>query len=162
VLISENQNYHNRYRLHDSETGSEFTDLLEVHTLEIPKLPQNADGTVLWQWLKFLGAKKQEELTMLAEKNPDVKKAVGRLMELSADEQTRLLAESREKLHWDIESMKEDAEETGMAKGMARGMEKGRNEERLSIARKALAQNMPLESIVMLTGLSLEEIRTLH
>ena len=34
-----------------------------------------------------------------AEKDPQLKKAVSRLVALSEDEQTRLLAESREKRH---------------------------------------------------------------
>ncbi|MCL2876301.1 MAG: Rpn family recombination-promoting nuclease/putative transposase [Betaproteobacteria bacterium] len=33
--IPENNCYHNRYRLHDPRTGSEFTDLVEVNTLEL-------------------------------------------------------------------------------------------------------------------------------
>ncbi|MDR3056366.1 MAG: Rpn family recombination-promoting nuclease/putative transposase [Zoogloeaceae bacterium] len=153
-LIGENWYYHNQYRLHDPKTGSVFTDLLEVHILELPKLPKSEDGSVLWDWLKFLDARKEEDLVMLAEKNTEVKKAVGKLMELSADEQTRLLAESREKMQWDINSIKHGAREEGR--------EEGRMEERLVFARKALAQNIPLETIVTLTGLSPDEIRTLH
>ncbi|MDR1463574.1 MAG: Rpn family recombination-promoting nuclease/putative transposase, partial [Azoarcus sp.] len=73
VLVSENRNYHNRYQLHDPGTGSCFTDLLEVDTLELPKLPRDRDGTGLWDWLKFLDARSEEELNMLADKNPRVK-----------------------------------------------------------------------------------------
>jgi predicted transposase/invertase (TIGR01784 family) len=100
-LITENRDYHNCYRLYDPKTGSEFTDLLEVNVLELPKLPQD-DGSGLWDWLKFLNAKTEEELTMLAQKNPQVGKAVAKLMVLSEDERLRLIAESRDKLHRDI------------------------------------------------------------
>jgi thymidylate synthase len=48
-----------------------------------------------------LSAKDKEEFVMLAERNPQVKNAVVRLMELSADEQTRLLYDSRKKMEWD-------------------------------------------------------------
>ena len=44
ALVHENRSYHNRYRLFDPRTGSEFTDLLEVNALEMPKLPQDGDG----------------------------------------------------------------------------------------------------------------------
>ena len=150
VLISENQHYHNCYTLYDPHTDSEFTNLLEVNTLELPKLPENADGTVLWDWLKFLDARNEEELTMLADKNLEVKKAVGKLMELSSDEQTRLLAESREKLRRDIDARERGAKESGW------------NEAQRAIARNALNHNMSLEDIAAITGLPLEEIRTLH
>ncbi|NLC43328.1 MAG: hypothetical protein GX783_03490 [Clostridiales bacterium] len=36
-LIPENEQYHNRYQLYDSKTGSRFTDLLEVDALEYEK-----------------------------------------------------------------------------------------------------------------------------
>jgi predicted transposase/invertase (TIGR01784 family) len=90
TLIPENTYYHNRYRLHDAQSGSEFTDLLEINTLELPKLPQD-DGTPLWDWMGFLKAESKEELDMLAEKNPEVKKAVAKLMTLSEDERARML-----------------------------------------------------------------------
>jgi predicted transposase/invertase (TIGR01784 family) len=78
VFVPENNVYHNRYTLHDAKTGSEFTDLIEVDTLELAKLPPLEDGTKLWQWLKILSAENKEELDMIAEKSPQVKKAVVR------------------------------------------------------------------------------------
>ncbi|MCL2162039.1 MAG: Rpn family recombination-promoting nuclease/putative transposase [Betaproteobacteria bacterium] len=153
VQIPENGCYHNRYRLHDPKTGSAFTDLMEVNALELPKLPHNTDGTALWSWLKFLAARKDEELKMLAEKNPRIDKAVGRLKELSEDERTRLLAESREKWEWDHAARMQAAEE--------KGLEKGREEGLLAVAHAALRRNLPVEEIMALTGLSREKIQSL-
>jgi predicted transposase/invertase (TIGR01784 family) len=154
VQIPENQDYRNRYRLHDRKTGSEFTDLLEVNTLELPKLPPEGDGTALWDWLEFLKANQEEELMRLAEKNPQLGKAVSRLVELSEDEQTRLLAESREKLQRDIVAREHAAEE--------KGREEGREEAQFAIARKALGEGLPLETVMAITGLSQSEILQLH
>jgi len=149
VQIPENGCYHNRYRLHDPKTGSEFTDLVEVNTLELPKIPHNTDGTALWDWLKFLAAREEEELKMLTEKNPQIGKAVARLQELSEDERTRLLAESREKWEWDMQAIRE------------KGFEDGREEGLLSVAQTALKKNLPIEEIMALTGLSREKIQSL-
>ncbi|MDR3350008.1 MAG: Rpn family recombination-promoting nuclease/putative transposase, partial [Acidaminococcales bacterium] len=74
-LIKENRKYHNRYRLYDKESGSEFTDILEVNTLELPKVPKRDDRTELFDWLLFLKSEGGEELEMLAKKNPQIKKA---------------------------------------------------------------------------------------
>ena len=52
-LITENDKYHNVYRLYDKDTCSEFTDVLEINTLELSKLPQNEDKSELWNWLAF-------------------------------------------------------------------------------------------------------------
>jgi predicted transposase/invertase (TIGR01784 family) len=157
VLIGENKDYHNCYRLYDPKTGSEFTDLLEVNTLELPKLPEKADGTALWDWLKFVDARKEEDLTMLTEKNPQVGRAVGKLMALSEDEQTRMIAESREKLRRDIEANERAARKAGREDGR----EEGREEAQLDIARNALKKNMSLADIMELTGLSREAIQSL-
>ena len=149
VLVPENEVYHNRYTLHDARTHSEFSDLMEIDTLELPKLPGIADGTSLCDWLKFLNARSEEDLTMLEQKNSQLKKAVAKLIALSADEEARMLAESREKLRRDISAQMLEAEE------------KGRSEERLALARNALSMNLPITDIMTLTGLSREKIQSL-
>ena len=163
--VPENVHYHNRYRLHDPRTGSEFSDLVEVNTLELPKLPHNTDGSALWDWLKFLDARQEEELKMLAEKNPQIGRAVARLQELSEDERTRLLAESREKMEWDNAARMQAAEARGLKKGREEGREKGREEGLetglLSVARAALKRNLSVEEIMELTGFSRERIQSL-
>ena len=156
-LIKENRHYHNRYRLYDPETGSEFTGLLTISTLELPKLPGHPDGTPLWDWLEFMKTQDVEELNMLAEKNPDVGKAVTRLKELSADEKARALREAHEKARRDQVWLEAAAREEGWAKGR----EEGEARVQLSVARKALERNMSVEDIMELTGLSPDRIRTL-
>ncbi|MDR1935815.1 MAG: Rpn family recombination-promoting nuclease/putative transposase [Candidatus Accumulibacter sp.] len=158
LQIPENRSYHNRYRLYDRQTGSEFTDLLEVNTLELPKLPEKEDGTALWNWLEFLNARKEEDLMKLAEKNPQIEKAVLHLMALSEDEQTRLLAESREKLQRDI-AARENAAVKG---GWEEGREEGCEEAQLVIARRLLGLGLSIDEIVKATELSPDAIRTLH
>ena len=173
ALFRENKRYHSRYRLYDIDTELAFTDLLEVITLELPKLPQDSDGTARWDWLRFMGARRQEELEMLAEKNPQVCKAVAKLMELNADERARLIADSRQKLRWDIASIKKEGleeglergrvegREEGLEKGREEGREEGREAERLAIARKLLGTGMPAENVAQITELSRETIQTL-
>jgi predicted transposase/invertase (TIGR01784 family) len=58
--------YHNVYWICNPKTGVRFSDLMEYHTLELPKLPQADDGTPLWEWMKFLNAKSREDLEMIA------------------------------------------------------------------------------------------------
>jgi len=90
---------------------------------------------------------------MLAEKNPQIAKTVGRLKELSEDERTRLLAESREKWEWDNAARMQAARERGLEEGLEKGL--------LSVAHAALKKNLPIEEIMALTGLSREKIQAL-
>jgi predicted transposase/invertase (TIGR01784 family) len=140
VLVPENTDYHNCYTLYDPRTGSQFTDLLEVDVLEIPKLQQD-DGTELWNWMKFLSAKQKEEFDMAAQKSPQVEKAVTRLMELSNDEETRRLYERRLMMELDYNTRLK--------------------QERIAFAKKLLNRNRPMDEIIEDTGLTREEVERL-
>ncbi|GHT94289.1 hypothetical protein AGMMS49545_15350 [Betaproteobacteria bacterium] len=86
----------------------------------------------------------------IAEKDPQLKKAVSRLIALSEDEQTRLLAESREKLQRDIVARENAAKKEGWEAAQ------------LTVARRLLSRGAPIDEIVSITELSPEAIRTLH
>ncbi len=122
TLIKENSDYHNTYRLYDKTTGSEFTDVLEINTLELSKLPQNEDKSELWNWLTFLKSKKEEEFEMIAQKSPELNKEVCVLAQLSQDEKTKLLAEEQEKAQKDYNACIKGAYDSGIEKGIEKGI----------------------------------------
>jgi predicted transposase/invertase (TIGR01784 family) len=127
VVIPEDRVYHHRYTLYDPETRSEFTDLLVVHILELPKLSPKDDGSELWWWMRFLTVKTKEELAMIAEKSPVLEKAATRLLEVSEDAHTRHRLESYRLFEMDyqvmIEEAREEAREEGAEEGRVKGME---------------------------------------
>jgi len=53
VFVPENEKYHNQFRYRTID-GTEFTALTEINTLELKKLPSDADKTELWYWMKFI------------------------------------------------------------------------------------------------------------
>ena len=82
--------YLNRFRFYNPKNGLCFEEVPEeIYTLELPKLPVLDDGTAAWEWVRFLRSKRKEEFEMAAAKNPEIRKAVNTLYELSADERTR-------------------------------------------------------------------------
>jgi predicted transposase/invertase (TIGR01784 family) len=164
--IHDSPRYHNHYWFHDPDSGSTFSRVMEIHTLELPKLPERWDETKLCAWLEFIRASKEEEFDMLAKRDPDIGQAVVKLKELSQDERLRALAESREKLEWDIESRERGAEEKGRVKGRAEGRTEGRaegqSEAQRDIARNLLKLGMQVENIAQATGLSPDELQRLQ
>ena len=60
------------------------------------------------------------------------------------------------------EQLKQIAWGKGRVRGWEEGLEKGREEERLALARKALAENLSVETIQIITGLSEAEIQSLR
>ena len=141
-LIPISPRYHHRFTFYDPEARVEFSDILEIHSVELRKLPENSDGTELYDWAKFIAAETEEDLTMIAERNPQVEKAVVKLRELSADERTRDLYERREKARRDIAAEKKWAIK--------------------QIAQNLLGMNMTLDQIVTATGLTREEVESLR
>jgi predicted transposase/invertase (TIGR01784 family) len=117
---------------------------LELNVLELPKLPEQSDGTELYKWSEFFRSKTEEEFEMVAEKDPVIKKAVGTLMVLSEDEQERLLAESREKFLYDAYFREKDGYEKGLAESrekVLKAEEKARDaEEKVRDANKKAHQ----------------------
>jgi len=114
---------------------------MEINTLELEKIPSETDGTELWPWVKFIKSDSEEALDVIAEKNPQIKKAVGVLKELSADERTRMLYEEREKARRDLQSRID---------GKVR-----------DIASNFLRLNTPVDIIVQATGLTLTDVESL-
>jgi predicted transposase/invertase (TIGR01784 family) len=115
---------------------------MEYHTLELPKLPQADDGTLLWEWMKFLDAESKEDLKVIAEKNETIKKAVATLAKLSEDEKTRMAYDNRQKWIWDQTARESETRE------------KGREEERDRINRlnNLLVRDHRIEELVRSTS----------
>jgi predicted transposase/invertase (TIGR01784 family) len=106
VFIHEGDKYHHQFRYRTND-GMELTDLVEINTLDLSKLPDD-DNTDLWYWMRFIKSEDEEEIEALAKRSPQMKKAVGVLKELSADEQTRMLYESRFMAEIDVNSRVSD------------------------------------------------------
>jgi predicted transposase/invertase (TIGR01784 family) len=109
-----------------------------------------SDHTAAWNWMQFLRAKSEEEFEMIAQTNPMIKKAVGELKRLSADERARLLDESHEKYRRDWAARMDDARVEGEARG------------KLETAMNLLALGVTIELINQATGIPLGELEKLR
>ena len=110
----------------DAESGEQYTDLMEMHILELKKLPpedQNEDGVI--RWMRFLDGKSRKEFEDMAKKDEYIEAAYDELKKLSLDEQKRLEYEQRQKAIRDHNSFMKSAERRGMVIGMKRGEEIG-------------------------------------
>ena len=162
-LIKDSAHYHNSYRLYDNNTQSLFTDLIQVDTLELRKLPKKTDNTDLFDWLSFLKAEREEEYAVLASKSPVLNKAYGVLKELSQDERIRMIEEAREKQRRDEASRLRGAMQKGIEKGLKQGIEQGieqgEKNAKINIIQNALVMNMNIDYIAKLVKLSVDEVR---
>ena len=110
----------------DKDTGKEYTDLLEIHVLELKKLPekeQNESGII--RWMRFLGAKSRKEFEKMAKEDSYIGEAYEMLKHMSADEKKRLEYEAREKAIRDYHSQMQASREEGRKEGREEGKKEG-------------------------------------
>ena len=155
-LITESPLYHHRFTLYDHRAAVEFTDILEIRTLELAKLPEIPDVYLLY-WLRFFSAETKEELDMVATASPAIQKAVARVLKLSRNERARMLHEYEVKARdYELARLHGAREE-----GRTEGLEEGEHTKAISIARNMLELELPSETIIRATGLSSAEIKKL-
>ena len=167
-LIEDSVKYHNRYLLRDNESGSLFTDLLEINILEFKKVPIK-DESILASWLKFLNTTDKEELDMISTKNSALKKAVCEYKKITSDERKRMLIQAREDAWRDEEARKkadiEDAFKEGVEKGIkegkTEGLKEGEKNSKIQIAKKMMSKNINISEIIEFTGLSENDLENL-
>ena len=97
----------------------ENSDLMEMHMLELAKLPpeaQNEEGIILW--MRFLGGRCEEDFKHMAEKDKYIEEAYDTLKKISADEEKRLEYEARQKVIRDHNSFMKSAEKRGLQQGI--------------------------------------------
>ena len=102
----------------------EYSDLMEMHMLELAKLPpeaQNEEGIILW--MRFLGGRCEEDFRHMAEKDKYIEEAYDTLKKLSADEEKRLEYEARQKVIRDHNSFMKSAEKRGLQQGIQQGIQ---------------------------------------
>lgn len=108
----------------DLENGEKYTDLLEIHVMELKKLPEEqTDEPLLIKWMRFLAANRKEDFEKMAEQDQYIGEAYETLKKLSADETKRLEYEVRQKALRD----KNAIEDYGYHRGEKAGEELGRS-----------------------------------
>ena len=112
--------YHSVYRLRD-EKGYEFSDLFEIHTIELKKKLNGEDRVD--DWIRLFNAKTEEELDMIKTSNPGIREAMRELKVMSLGKRLRLIHEEHLKEIRDRHMIEDEAREQGFAAGRVEGSE---------------------------------------
>ena len=152
-MFSDEGPFHEIVRLRRDYENQIFTDKIEMHYLQLPKFKQKCKriSNKLEEWLTFISFENMEELKMI--ENEKVKKAEEELEYLSGDEAERRIAYLRETAEIDRKFAMTAARDQGRAEGKI--------EEKIETAKKMLAEEMDINLIIKITGLTKEEIEKL-
>ena len=122
--------YYKSYHIREDTTNEKFTDILEWHIIELPKLPSESSGDNLYKWARFIKAVSKEEMEMIAQTDRYIAEAYKELEKISRDKLKKIEYTSRQKAIMDHNTIMEERYETGMHEGIQIGKEEGRKEGR--------------------------------
>ena len=143
--------FYSRFHIREDYRHLLFTDKMEFHVIELPKLPAELkDSDDILLWAKFINAEKKEEFDMLSNKNKYIDNAYDHLKIISQDKQKRMEYEAREKAIRDHNQMIWESREAG------------RKEQAIYTARKLIKSGASADVIIDLTGLSYSEVEKLR
>ena len=115
------------FHLREDRRNTLYTDKMEFHAIELPKLPEELkeDSSDILLWAKFINSERKEDFEMIAGKNPYIGSAYRKLQTISQDRRMQLEYEAREKAVRDHNQMLKEAREKGEKIGREKGREEG-------------------------------------
>ena len=153
-LFKDTPEFYSCFHIREDTRHAIYTDKMEFHVLELPKLPKELreDSNDIELWGKFISAERKEEFDVLAEKNTYIDSAYQHLQLISQDKQKRMEYEAREKAVRDYNQ--------GLLEAREAGKIEGREETTICIAKNLLSSGFSVDMIAKTTGLSVEQIKT--
>lgn len=163
----ETEQFHSVFHLLEKNQQFQYTDLIEIHVLELPKVDQSVmleNSDSLKNWMLFLSGDDRTK-EALAMNNAEISKAYEELEHVSRDEVMRELAFKREKFLFEqsmrIGAAKDEGRKEGREQGREEGLEQGSQQAKEQAARNSLAMNLDVETVAKITGLPLGEVEVL-
>ena len=144
--------YHTEWKIFEKENKKEMlTDKLEIHIIQLEKIEERSQESndKLLDWLYFLINPNSRRVKEKMAENEELKEAKEKLDKITEDARMQQLAWWREKAIYEENTM------------LNSSYKKGRKEEKLENARKMKEKNIPIETIIEITGLTKEEIEEL-
>ena len=141
--------YHSTWKIIETNSVKKLilTDKFELDIIELLKIKgRENEKDQLLDWLIFLENPESERVTRKMEENENLKEAVEKLDRISEDEKMQRIIELREKAIRDEHAI--------YAKGVDDGI--------IKIAKNMLKENIDIEMIIKVTGLTKEEIENLR
>lgn len=122
--VIQNEEYHNVYLLRNAQSDI-YTDMLELHTIELKKAPNREQPVPLDEWHSLFNAETEEELDMIQSKtkNSGIIEAIKELKEVSLTDRLRMEHEQRLKAKRDREAEDEFVYLQGKDEGIKEGIQ---------------------------------------
>ena len=149
---------HTVWTFHEEEVvEKKLTNLQELHIIEMPKAKKeykNNPSNILTQWIMFILNPNEMEVKSIMKNNDEINETNEKLENISGDKHLKKRAEILER--WELE------EKWNKQSVFSHGVEEGSMQKVLEVAKAMLKENLPLDTICKVTGLSVEEVKKLN
>jgi predicted transposase/invertase (TIGR01784 family) len=149
-LICQDDKYFHSFLLYDPDNNVTYDDVIQIHTLEILKLPKNNDGKRIWEWLNLIKADKELEVYKAAGDDAVLKKAAEEIVNMNRSDYERAEFAEREKSLMDARAIRNNEQQKIYIKGKKEG--------KIEVAKQLLNMGLSIEQVLQGTGLSTDEI----
>lgn len=143
--LDEDPEYHRIYRLRN-EKGQEYSDLFEMHVIELGKQLKGTEPVD--EWIRLMNVRTEEELEMISAKNPGLLEAVKEVKVMSLRKGLRALYEAHLREIRDRNARDAFVREEGKAEGMEVGKAVGKADAVLQLLNVRGAVPKELEQII--------------
>lgn len=143
--LDDRQDYHSVYRFRD-RSGHEFSDVLELHTIELRK-KVTGDGDVE-NWIRFFNAESEADLRMIRTGNVGILEAIRELKRMSLGEKIRARYEAHMKAVRDHSAAMDYAHDSGVEEGRIEGEALGNENGIRAIVRHGIEFGADREQII--------------
>ncbi len=151
--------YHNIYMLRD-QNGNLYTDVLELHTIELKKKPHKEQPCPLDEWHRLFNAETEEDLDMLklGTKNLGIIEAIKELKEISLTDRLRYEHEMKLKAKRDRRAEDKFVYVQGQKDGIEIGKAQGFSVLIDYMRSNGLSDEQIITELMVKCGLSREEV----
>ncbi len=173
--FGDNGKPHRCFKLIDTEDINVSLDMIQMHILEIPRFINILNNSSIddikknkiLSWIDFFTAKdfNDDEKDKLKEANNIMSKVIDKYERFISSKEEMEVYNARDAFLYGqtvmLEYEREEGKKEGIEIGFQQGIEKGIEKEKYSLARNMKKENMDINLISKLTGLSLDEIEKL-
>ena len=161
---------HRCFKLIDTKNHNIDLDFIQMHIIEAKRFIEIIEKSTLNElkknrlltWMKFFTSKNLKAIEKeLMEANPIMTKVIEEYKRFTSDEKLMRAYDARDAFLLGQKMMLDREREEGKAEGIKEGIEKGRLAEQISVATAMKKENIDIETIKRITGLTIKEIEKL-
>ncbi|MEI0564731.1 Rpn family recombination-promoting nuclease/putative transposase [Brachyspira pulli] len=160
--LDKTKNIHSCYMLYEMNNKKLLTDHLQIHIIELKKFKKNILTKDLNCWLKMFTSKNLEAyMSEIVKEKPIMEEVQKKYNNFVKSKLMMMEYEKKEAYLYGSQIMLDEERRLGMEEGIKKGKEEGIKENQILTAKNMKKENIDINIINKITGLSIKEIEEL-